>query len=48
MKRTHSQMQMQHTDKFSQHSSVIWPVWLNDSLFVYKLVVVGSIPVAAT
>ena len=25
------------TDKYSQHSSLIWPVWLNDWVFVYKL-----------
>ena len=28
---------MQHTDKYSQHSSIIWPVWLNGSVLVYKL-----------
>ena len=27
MTRTYSQMH--HTDKYSQHSSIIWPVWLN-------------------
>ena len=27
MTRTYSQTH--HTDKYSQHSSVIWPVWLN-------------------
>ena len=27
MIRTYSQMH--HTDKYSQHSSIIWPVWLN-------------------
>ena len=25
------------TDKYSQHSSIIWPVWLNGWVFVYKL-----------
>ena len=29
--------QMYHTDKHSQHSSIIWPVWLNGWVFVYKL-----------
>ena len=29
--------QMHHTDKHSQHSSIIWPVWLNAWVFVYKL-----------
>ena len=33
---TYSQMQ-QHTDKYSQRSSVIWPVWLNGWVFVHKL-----------
>ena len=28
---------MQHTDKYSQHGSVIWPDWLNGSVCVYKL-----------
>ena len=28
---------MHRADKYSQHSSVISPVWLNGSLFVYKL-----------
>ena len=28
---------MKYTDKDSQHSSVIWPVWLNGWVFVYKL-----------
>ena len=27
MIRTHSQMH--RTDKYSQHSSIIWPAWLN-------------------
>ena len=29
--------QMQHTDKYSQHSSNIWPVWLNGRVFVCEL-----------
>ena len=29
--------QMQEADKYSQHSSIIWPVWLNGWPFVYKL-----------
>ena len=29
--------QMHHTDRYSQHSSIIWPVWLNGRVFVYKL-----------
>ena len=29
--------QMRRTDKYSQHTSIIWPVWLNGSVFVYKL-----------
>ena len=29
--------QMQSTDKYSQHSSIIWPVWLNGWVFIYKL-----------
>ena len=28
---------MYHTDKYSKHSSIIWPVWLNGWVFVYKL-----------
>ena len=28
---------MHSTDKYSQHSSIIWPVWLNGWVFVYKL-----------
>ena len=32
---THSQMHC--TDKYSQHSSIIWPVWLNVWVFVYEL-----------
>ena len=33
--RTYSQMHC--TDKFSQHGSVPWPVWINGCLFVYEL-----------
>ena len=29
--------QMQGTDTYSQHSSIIWPVWLNGWEFVYEL-----------
>ena len=29
--------QMHHTAKNSLHSSVIWPVWLNGWVFIYKL-----------
>ena len=29
--------QVHHKDKYSQHSSIIWPVWLNGGVFVYKL-----------
>ena len=35
MIRTYSQMH--RTDKYSQHSSIIWPVWLNGWVFVYEL-----------
>ena len=28
--------QMYRTDKYSQHSSIIWPVWLNGWVFVYE------------
>ena len=28
---------MHRTDKYSQHSSIIWPVWLNDWVFVFEL-----------
>ena len=33
--RTYSQMHC--TDKYSQHSSIIWPVWPNGWVFVYEL-----------
>ena len=29
--------QMHCTDKYLQKNSIIWPVWLNDWVFVYKL-----------
>ena len=29
--------QMYHTDKFSEHSWIIWSVWLNGSVFAYEL-----------
>ena len=32
---------MHHTDKYSQHSSIIWWVWLKSWVFVYKLSVCG-------
>ena len=32
---TYSQMHL--TDQYSQHSSIIWPAWLNGWVFVYKL-----------
>ena len=35
MIRTYSQMH--RTDKYSQHSSIICPVWLNGWVFVYEL-----------
>ena len=28
---------MHHTDKYSQTSSINWPVWLNGWVFIYKL-----------
>ena len=33
--------QMHRIDKYSQHSSIIWPVWLNGRVFVYELSVCG-------
>ena len=30
-------IQMQHTNKYSQHSSITWPLWLNGWVFVYEL-----------
>ena len=35
MTRTYSQMH--RTDKYSQHSSITWSVWLNGGVFVYEL-----------
>ena len=35
MIRTYSQRH--RTDKYSQHSSIIWPIWLNGWVFVYEL-----------
>ena len=35
MIRTYSQMH--RTYKYSQHSAIIWPVWLNSCVFVYEL-----------
>ena len=29
--------QMHRTDKYAQHISIIWPVWLNGRVFVYEL-----------
>ena len=28
---------MHRTDKYSRHSSIIWPVWLNGWVYVYEL-----------
>ena len=47
MVRTYSQMH--HTDKYSQHSLIIRPFWLNGWLSVYELSgAVSSSPVAVT
>ena len=35
MTRTYSQMHC--TDTYSQHSSIIWPLWPSDWVFVYEL-----------
>ena len=35
MTRTYSQIHC--TDKYSEHSSIIWPVWPNGWVFVYEL-----------
>ena len=35
MTRTYSQIQ--HTDNYSQHSSIFWPVRLNGWVFIYEL-----------
>ena len=36
MIRTYSQMHHKE-DKYSQHSFIIWPVWLDGWVFVYEL-----------
>ena len=46
MIRTHSQMH--RADKYLQHSSIIWPVWLNGWLFTYELSGSGSSPFVIT
>ena len=33
--------QMHRTDKFSQHSSIIWQVWVNGWVFVYELAIIA-------
>ena len=39
---------MHLTDNYSQLRSIIWPVWLNGWVFVYKLTGCGFEPVAVT
>ena len=39
-----SYSQMHRTDKYSQHSSVTWTVWLNGWVFVYELSSCGFEP----
>ena len=34
---TRKSSQRHRIDKYSKHSSIIWPVWLNDWVFVYRL-----------
>ena len=34
---TRTYTQMHRTDKYSEHSSIIWPVWPNGWVFVYEL-----------
>ena len=34
---TRTYSQVQRTDKYSQDSTIIWPVWANGSMFVYEL-----------
>ena len=46
MTRTYSQMN--RTEMYSQHNSMIRPVWLNEWVFVYQLNVFGSSPVEVT
>ena len=33
--RTHNKFYL--TDKYSEHSSIIWPIWLNDGVLIYEL-----------
>ena len=40
--------QMHGTYKYSQQSSIIWSVWLNDWVFFYELIGSGSSPVPVT
>ena len=35
--------QMYGTDKYSQHNLIIWPVWLDGSMFVYKVGIANDI-----
>ena len=30
--------EMHHTDKYSEHSSIIWLCWPNGSVFIYELI----------
>ena len=30
-------IEMHRTDDYSQHNSIMWPVWLNGWVFIYKL-----------
>ena len=46
MLKTYNQMHL--TDKYSQHSSIILPSWLNGCVFVDELGDCGSSPVAVT
>ena len=41
MHRTDKYSQIHHTYKHSLHRSIIWPVWLNGWVFVYKASVCG-------
>ena len=44
-----SKLWVHHTDKYAQHSLIIWPVWQNDWVFVYELSSFeGTSPVAVT
>ena len=40
---THSQTHCR--GKYSQHSSIIWPVWLNGWTFIYKLSGLNHVPI---